>query len=460
METAPFDTARVWQQALAELQLQMRREDFQTWFHDAQLASIDGGTCLINAENPFTVEWLGSKCKGPVTRALAGVLGNPVEVRFAVRPSDVGDLERPALELAPSTTGPRERRRASAASHMPASARPAVSPRFTFANFVVGPGNRLAQAGAAAVAEGGPLAPNPLFIYGGVGLGKTHLLHAIGHRAVQDGKEVAYVTSEAFTNEFIDAVGRNRMDAFRARFRKVDVLLVDDIQFLAGKEQTQEEFFHTFNDLIESGGHIVLSCDRAPRSLSTLAQRLQSRFSWGLVADIQPPDLESRIAILRTKLAARNVIDVPDNVVQLLAERATANVRELEGALNRVLAQADLLRVPVDLALAQAALEPTMPAGGRRAADTDAVIKAVCQVSGVARRALEGKGRDKRSAAARQVAMYLLREHSDLSLADIGNLLGGRDHTTVLHGHAKITAALPNDPALRQTLDAVRELLG
>lgn len=456
--TAPFDAARVWQQALAELQLQMRREDFQTWFHDAQLTSYDGATCLVSAENPFTVEWLGTKCRGPVTRALAGVLGGPVEVHFAVRSAEIGTEPAPLLRLDSTTPGTREPGRAGRRAPEP-QRRPAVSPRFTFSNFVVGPSNRLAHAACVAVGEGGPLAPNPLFVYGGVGLGKTHLLHAIGHRAVQDGLEVAYVTSEAFTNEFIDAVSRNRMDAFRSRYRNVDLLLVDDIQFIAGKEQTQEEFFHTFNDVIDAGGHIVLSCDRPPRSLSTLAQRLQSRFSWGLVADIQEPDLETRVAILRAKTLQRGVFVIPENLLEFIAERITGNVRELEGALNRVFAHADLLAMPVDLDLAKSVLQATLPVNSRPGQEPDAIIKSVCRATGISRRTLEGKGRDKHSAHARHIAMYLLREQTDLSLADIGALLGGRDHTTVLHGHAKVAGAMKVDPQVQQSLASVKEIL-
>jgi chromosomal replication initiator protein len=452
-----LDANRIWQQALAELQLQMRREDFQTWFHDAELTSYDGATCFISAENPFTVEWLGSKCRGPVSRALAGVLGGPVEVKFSVRSAESPVDPAPPL-LLDSVPAPRERQR----SRPPLRSHPngpAISPRFNFGNFVVGPSNQLAHAACVAVSEGGPLAPNPLFIYGKVGLGKTHLLHSIGHRGVQDGLEVAYVTSESFTNEFIDAVGRSRMDAFRARYRKVDLLLVDDIQFIAGKEQTQEEFFHTFNAVVDAGGHIVLSCDRPPKLLSTLAERLQSRFSWGLVADIQEPDLETRMAILRSKLAGRQAREIPDDVIAFIAERVAGNVRELEGALNRVFAEAEMLQVAPDMALAVSAMESTLPVPGPQAADPDAMIKAVCRTTGVSRRAIEGKGRDKRSAHARHLAMYLLREQTDLSLADIGQLLGDRDHSTVLHGHAKIATAVATDAALRQTLSAVKDML-
>jgi chromosomal replication initiator protein len=455
--TAAFDASRVWQQALAELQLQMRREDFQTWFRDAELTSFDGSTCLISANNPFTVEWLDSRCRGPVARAISGIVGSRVDVRFAVRPTMTAEDEPSALLLDAPQPAVRPRRK-SAAEETPPTPRPARSTRFSFSNFVVGPSNRLAHAACAAVAEGGPLAPNPLFIYGPVGVGKTHLLHAIGHRAVQSDQRVAYASSETFTNEFIESVSRNRMDAFRKRFREVDILLIDDVHFLAGKEQTQEEFFHTFNEVVESGGQIVLTSDRPPHALAPLAERLQSRFSWGLIADIQEPELETRLAIIRAKLAERADTAIADEVLAFIAERVTGNGRVLEGALTRILAQAHVLGASVDIALARAALDSAF-AAARPAVDPDEVIRTVCRATGVTRKVIEGKGRDRRSAAARQLAMYVLREATDLSLAEIGGLLGGRDHSTVLHGHGKVAAALETDAALCQTLAAIKSTL-
>ncbi len=453
METAAIpDSSRIWRQALKDLEIQMSPAEFRTWFADTELDSSEGPVCVVSIENPLTKGWLETKCRGMVARTLEDLMGRPVQVQFAIRRQH--STPSAALELQVPPAHPKGRRGSTVPTPRPRAERTA-SARFTFDNFVVGSSNRLAHAAAVAAAELPGTAHNPLFIYGGAGLGKTHLLHAIGHHALEDDLRVVYVSSETFTNEFIESVSRGRMESFRERYRRADLLLIDDIQFIAGKDGTQEEFFHTFNAVLEAGGQIVLASDRAPRALA-LAQRLQSRFAWGLVADIQEPDVETRIAILQTKLAARNCV-VPSDVLGYIAERVPSNVRELEGALNRVLAQADMLDAPVNMDLARGALQHTLTASpDHRGSNPEAIIKAVCHTSGISRRALEGRGRDRRTASTRQLAMYLLREHTALSLSDIGGLLGGRDHTTVLHGHAKLTEKLPTDDRLKESLAAVR----
>ncbi|MBI4213690.1 MAG: chromosomal replication initiator protein DnaA [Chloroflexi bacterium] len=457
MDTAAIlDSSRLWNQALKDLQIQMSPGDFRMWFADTQLDSSDGPVCVVSIQNPLTKGWLETKCRALVARTLEDLLGRPVQVEFAIRRNQ--SLPVPDLQLQAPLPQARGRRLSAPPSLKPHSDR-SVSARFTFDNFVVGPSNRLAYVASLAAARQPGVAHNPLFIYGGAGLGKTHLLHAVGHHAVDDDRRVVYVSSETFTNEFIESVGNRRMEAFRERYRRADLLLIDDVQFIAGKEVTQEEFFHTFNAVFEYSGQIVLASDRAPKAL-TLAQRLRSRFGWGLVADIQEPDLETRIAILRAKLAARDRCDAPIEVLSYIAERMPSNVRDLEGALNRVLAQADLLDAPVNVDLAKMALEHALPAEARRrSTDPEAIIKAVCHVSGMSRRALEGAGRDRRTANSRQLAMYLLREHTALSLSEIGSLLGGRDHTTVLHGHSKMTKRLPVEEPLREAVAAVRREL-
>jgi len=334
-----------------------------------------------------------------------------------------------------------------------------LNPRYTFATFVVGGGNRLAHAAARAVADAPGLAYNPLFVYGGVGLGKTHLLHAIGNVVVERGLQVLYVSSETFTNDLIDSIRDHRTDDFRQKYRRCSLLLIDDIQFIASKERTQEEFFHTFNAIHEGGGQIVLTSDRPPNEIPTLESRLRSRFEWGLIADIQRPDLETRIAILRSKLNGRENA-VPPEVLEFIAHKAQSNIRELEGSLNRVMAYAQLHRSALTVDLAAAALQAVSPAqSGRSSPRPDEVLQAICRYYGVSPADLRGKQRDKRIVGPRQLAMFLLRDDARLSTPEIGRLLGGRDHTTVMHGAHKISAELRRDAQLRGDLQAVRELL-
>jgi chromosomal replication initiator protein len=455
------DTRQLWQNALGELQLQMRPEDFRTWFSDTRLLSYDGNTCVVAVENPFNLEWLSTKCAGLVSRTLYGLVGQPVDVQFVVGPPEANSMPAPPpLDL---SSQPRRAARGRSRRASLADTRPAISPRFTFDTFVVGHNNRLAHAASVAVAERPGQVHNPLFIYGGVGLGKTHLLHAIGHYGLDRGLEVVYVSSETFINEFIESISRGKMEEFRAKYRQTNILLIDDIQFIAGKEQTQEEFFHTFNAVYEASGQIVLSSDRHPKAIATLEDRLRSRFVWGLMADIQPPDLETRTAILRAKVndAARvgSAVLVPTEVLDFIAAKVPSNIRELEGALNRVLAQADLLQTPVTVDLAAGALREIVDAAGHPAIAPEAVIRAVCDATGVSRQEIEGKQRDRRIVVPRQIAMYLLREETGLSLSEVGGLFGGRDHSTVMHSHEKIAADLERDDRLRQKVRAVRDAL-
>ena len=333
----------------------------------------------------------------------------------------------------------------------------ALHPRYTFESFVVGSTNRLAYAAAQGVAGAPGEQYNPLLIYGGVGLGKTHLLHAIGQQAQARGLSVAYVTAERFTNDIVEAIRLHTTDAFRSRYRMVDLLLVDDIQFIAGKEATEEEFFHTFNALHEANKQIVLSSDRIPRDMRHLHDRLRSRFEWGLIADIQPPDGEQRLAILRAKAAMLH-IDVPEDVLTALARPACESVRALEGALNRVIAHASMLRQPLDVSLVAQALAPfagTSPSTTRPRSDAAAILEAVARHYRVSVADLYGKTREHSIAWARQVAMYLLREETAISLPRIGQHLGGRDHTTIMHGCARVSQSLARDERTRDDVTAI-----
>jgi chromosomal replication initiator protein len=455
-----IDNRQLWQNALADIQLQVRPEDFRTWFRNTSLLACEGSTCIVGVENPFNLEWLRTKCSAVVGRTLEGLLGMPVQVKFIVgRPEPTSTPPAPLRLSSPSG----RRGRANGRQANVAETGPAISPRYTFDTFVVGSNNRLAHAASVAVANRPGQAHNPLFIYGGVGLGKTHLLHAIGHAALARGLEVIYVSTETFMNDFIESIARKRSEDFRAKYRRTQVLLIDDIHFIKGKEATQEEFFHTFNAVHQANGQIVITSDRHPRAIAPLEERLRSRFVWGLMADIQPPDFETRTAILRAKVedVGRNGSGspVPIDVLDFIAEKVPSNIRELEGALNRVLAYADLARTDVTLDSAAAALHELIETDNRRSFAPDEVIAAVCTTVGVAPDDLKSPQRDRRVLVPRQIAMYLLREETDLSLAEVGSYFGGRDHSTVLHSCEKVAAELEHSEQLRSRIHNVREAL-
>ena len=439
---------QIWQAALGELQLQMTKATFDTWVKNTHVVSYEDGAFIIGVHNAFTKDWLENRLLTTIKRTLVGIVGRSVEVKFAVWAKEPPESDE-ALPLWQITASlPDE----SAASSPPTM----LNPRYTFDTFVVGSSNRLAHAASLAVAEKPAEAYNPLFVYGGVGLGKTHLLHAVGYMSQQHCNEVLYVSSETFTNDLINSIRSHTTEEFRERYRNIDVLLVDDIQFIAGKESTQEEFFHTFNTLHSANKQIVISSDRAPKAILTLEERLRSRFEWGLIADIQPPDLETRIAILRFK-AEQQAMPVPDEVIDLIAHQIQSNIRELEGALNRVIAHASLMRCPLAVEVAINALQDFGPAPG--SLSVAQIIEAVAQFYNLETEVLLGRRRSKGIVIARQMAMYLAREETDASLPQIGRALGGRDHTTVLHGYTKIHAQVEEDDRLRREMLAIREML-
>jgi chromosomal replication initiator protein len=330
--------------------------------------------------------------------------------------------------------------------------------RSTFETFVVGPGNRMAAAAARRVAEAPRTVYNPLFVYGGAGLGKTHLLHAIGHALLDEGMHVVYLSAESFTNQLITAIQQRKMDDFRQRFRFADALLVDDIQFIAGKEQTQEEFFHTFNELYEAGRQIVISSDKSPAHIAQLEERLRTRFEWGMIADLQPPDSETRVAILRHKAREQN-IRVRDDVLQVIAARFKHNIRELEGALTRVIAYSRLTGEPLSPELVHSALAALEPKEPRLPPSPELIIETVCRYFEIERGGLLSTSREKRVAYPRQIAMYLMRELANRSLVEIGAVLGGRDHSTVHHGWRKMERSLAIDPETKRDIASLREMI-
>ena len=439
-----MDGQQAWQSALGQLQMEMPKASFDTWVRDTQILSFEGNKFTIGVRNAYARDWLESRLARTATRLLMGILNQDVEVHFVVSyDSGISRQEEvnSSTTMIPDYTAVAPRR-----------CNVNLNPRYTFENFIIGANNRLAVAAAQAVAENPASAYNPLFLYGGVGLGKTHLLHAIGNACEKDGLEVLYVSSEEFTNDMINAIRTHTTQAFREKYRSSDVLLIDDIQFIAGKESTQEEFFHTFNTLHGQNKQIIISSDRPPKSLVTLEDRLRSRFEWGLIADIQLPDLETRQAILRDK-AERAGRQVPPEILETISRRVQSNIRELEGALNRVLAFSDLSGMPMNLQMVELALADLLPQKGEL--DPETVLAEVANAFNVEVEQLTGIGRSRQISLPRQIAMYLLRE-SNISLPHIGQLLGGRDHTTVMYACDKISDLLERNDRLRRQVVNIR----
>ena len=398
----------------------------RAWVEGTKPVDLANGVMVLEAPSAFAKEWLVARYETVLTDALSSAAGHPVGLRVTTDPTR---SDAPVVELEPE---PEVRAPTPAVS-------PTLNEKYTFETFVTGPSNRFAHAAAQAVAEQPGRSYNPLFIYGGAGLGKTHLLHAIGNEVhrLWPAARVLYVSSEQFMNEFIVGVREEKMQQFRRRYREADVLLVDDIQFVARGEQTQEEFFHTFNALRNDGRQIAITSDRPPAEIPKLEERLRTRFEWGLITDVQPPDLETRVAILGKKAAAEGFV-VPDNVLAFIAERVHNNIRELEGRLIRVVAAASLQGKAVTLELAQQALQPLLRNDAACDISSDLIISECVRYFGLQRDEFLSKSRSRPLVQARQVAMYLCRELTPLSLPKIGDAFGGRDHTTVMHADAKI----------------------
>ncbi|HEY2916996.1 MAG TPA: chromosomal replication initiator protein DnaA [Candidatus Limnocylindrales bacterium] len=489
-----MDAKQVWRAALGELQVSLSPANFETWLRDTALVDVDDNRFRISVPNGFAKDWLETRYRSLISQTLARIVGYSVQVEFFVGPAaEVAPADDPtgpgdglAFEPAPmrQAVGPglpagssrgggtqlAPGRAAAPAASQQVRVEPTrvggeggttyLNPRYTFANFIVGSANRLAHAASLSVAERPGHAYNPLFLYGGVGLGKTHLMHAIGNQVVAKfpRKRVVYASSEKFTNEFITSIQQGKIDEFRARYRRIDVLLIDDIQFIADKERTQEEFFHTFNAIHEDGKQIVLSSDRPPKAILTLEERLRSRFEWGLIADLTAPDLETRIAILRAK-AEEGAVPITSDVIEFIARKVVSNIRELEGALNRIVAYASMGAMPISIELAQAVLSNVLYNPKKRQITPERIAKAVSEYYGVGLDALRGQKRDKAIVVPRQIAMFLMREETDVSLLRIGAELGGRDHSTVLHACDKITRESSANDELRREIAAVRELI-
>lgn len=435
---------QAWQAALGQLQMEMPKAAFDTWVRGAELISYEDGSFIIGVQNAYARDWLESRLSSKVNRLLTGIMNRSVEIRFVIWQQT--SETTPAQETSTVVEVNRQ--------YSPEST--TLNPRYTFDNFIVGASNRLAHAASLAVAERPAMAYNPLFLYGGVGLGKTHLLHAIGNACSNRGLQVLYVSSEEFTNDLINAIRSHSTQPFRDKYRRIDVLLIDDIQFIAGKESTQEEFFHTFNTLHGQNKQLVISSDRPPKAMVTLEERLRSRFEWGLIADIQPPDLETRVAILRGK-ADRAGYKIPADILEAIARRVQSNIRELEGALTRVAAFSNLSGLPLTPHTVESILVDLLPR--RSEVQPDQIVRKVAETFNVTLDRMLGRDRSREVALPRQIAMYLLREEANCSLPQIGEALGGRDHTTVMYGCDKIADMLERDDRLRRQLVEIREQL-
>jgi len=436
---------QAWRAALGQLQMEMPKAAYETWVAGTEFITYEDGSFIIGVQNAYARDWLESRLASTVKRKLDGLMNRTVAVRFVVwqNPPE-SEIAAPRIDLLP------EQNEQDSQPSNPLT----KNQKYTFDNFVVGTSNRLAHAASIAVAENPAYSYNPLFLYGGVGLGKTHLLHAIGNLCAEDGLNVLYVSSEEFTNDLINAIRTHKTQAFREKYRRTDVLLIDDIQFIAGKESTQEEFFHTFNTLHGQDKQLVISSDRPPKAMITLEERLRSRFEWGLAADIQPPDFETRVAILRSK-ALRVDSEIENEILELIAHRVQSNIRELEGALTRVAAFSQISAVPLSPQLVESLLTDLLP---RRAdIQADEVIDLVAREYGLETERLLGRERTKAVALPRQVAMYLLREEAKISLPKIGEALGGRDHTTVMYACDKVADLLETDDRFRRQVVEIRQ---
>lgn len=436
----------LWQQVISVIQTKLSKPSFDTWFKSTKASFLSDDVVVVTAPNVFTAEWLESRYTKLVATTIADSIGRPVTVKFDVEEARPAD--QPAAFQQTAATKP-------IAFEENASM---LNPKYTFDTFVIGAGNRFAHAASLAVAEQPANAYNPFFLYGGVGLGKTHLMHAIGHYILENdpGTKVLYISSEKFTNEFINAIRDNSGESFRNKYRNIDVLLIDDIQFLAGKDGTQEEFFHTFNALHGENKQIIISSDRQPKEIPTLEERLRSRFEWGLITDIQPPDLETRIAILRKKAKAEN-LDIPNEAMMYIANMIDTNIRELEGALIRVVAYSSMFNQDITAHLAAEALKDILPSGRNRIITIQDIQQRVGEFYGLRLEEFKARKRTKAIAFPRQVAMYLSREMTEFSLPKIGDAFGGRDHTTVIHAHDKISQQLKIDQELYKVIHTLTE---
>ncbi|MGD9677752.1 MAG: chromosomal replication initiator protein DnaA [Vulcanibacillus sp.] len=441
----------IWDKVLSVIETKLSKPSFETWLKSTKVISLVDNTLTIVAPNIFARDWLESRYSNLIKDTLNDITGEKLDIKFII-PYSINTVDSQSNTLLNNNLNNDIK------INNDKDLTPAFNPKYIFDTFVIGSGNRFAHAASLAVAEAPAKAYNPLFIYGGVGLGKTHLMQAIGHYVIDNNPnlKVLYITSEKFTNEFINSIRDNKTVEFRNKYRNIDVLLIDDIQFLAKKEQTQEEFFHTFNTLHEANKQIIISSDRPPKEIPTLEDRLRSRFEWGLITDIQAPDLETRIAILKKKATSEN-LDIPNDVMNYIANQINTNIRELEGALIRIVAYSSLINKDMNVELATEALKDIIPSSKPKTITIELIQQVVASNYNLKIDELKGKKRIQNVVFPRQIAMYIVRELTDNSLPKIGEEFGGRDHSTVIHAYEKIKNKLLTDPQLENTINNLIE---
>ena len=435
----------IWEESLERIKEQLSNPSFKTWFSDTEPIKIKNNTLQLKVPNDFIKDWISSRYQNLIIETIEEITDTELDLEF-LTPDEIKESKQEV------TSNNNDRKKVKTTNQI----KNGINPKYTFDTFVVGNSNRFAHAASLAVAEAPAKAYNPLFIYGDVGLGKTHLMQAIAHFILDHNPDnkVVYVSSETFTNELINAIKDDKTVDFRDKYRNIDILLVDDIQFLAGKERTQEEFFHTFNALHESNRQLIISSDRPPKEIPTLEERLRSRFEWGLITDIQSPDLETRIAILRKKADIEN-LEIPNEVIIDIANKIQSNIRELEGALINVIAYAELVEREIDLDLAKEALKDLVSTDSSEPKEItiNHIKKIVADYYNLNLEEIDSKKRTQNIVLPRQIAMYLSREMTDASLPMIGDNFGGRDHTTVMHAHNKITEKYADEENFKNTID-------
>ncbi|WP_300379690.1 chromosomal replication initiator protein DnaA [Clostridium sp.] len=445
------DLKSLWEKTLIIIKSEMSEVSFNTWIKSCEPISISSNIIKISVPNSFTQDILEKRYKDLVINSIEAACSKVYSIEF-IMASDIQETEEKEEKVVKS----QEKSSIVVNDEMSST----LNPKYTFSSFVIGNSNRFAHAASLAVAESPAKAYNPLFIYGGVGLGKTHLMHAIGHYVLQNNSnaKVVYVSSEKFTNELINAIKDDKNEEFRNKYRSVDVLLIDDIQFIAGKERTQEEFFHTFNELHDANKQIILSSDRPPKEIQTLEARLRSRFEWGLIADIQAPDFETRMAILKKKADVES-LNVANEVMVYIATKIKSNIRELEGALIRIVAYSSLTNRPITVELATEALKDIISNKQNKNITMDVIQDVVAGYFNLRVEELKSQRRTRNVSYPRQIAMYLSRKLTDMSLPKIGEEFGGRDHTTVIHAYEKISDALTKDESLQHTVNDITKKL-
>ncbi|MBU2542533.1 chromosomal replication initiator protein DnaA [Patescibacteria group bacterium] len=449
----------IWQAVLAEFELKISKANFTTWFRNTGISSFENGHVLVCVPNTFTKSWLEKKYHTDIIKSIERITNKPIK-KIEYKVENVKNISEqeysPLQEISVSSV---QTPIYSVLNKKPQN-RFGLNQKYTFDTFIVGKNSELAHAASQAVVNRPGDAYNPLFIYGGVGLGKTHLIQAIGHALLGANPQtkILYVSSEKFTNEFVSSVKEGRAKEFKDRYRNVDLLLIDDIQFIGGKEQTQEEFFHTFNELHQQGKQVVLTSDRPPKAIPALEDRLRSRFEWGMIVDIAAPDLETRVAILKSK-AQEKKFEIEDNLLQMIAVAVHNNIRELEGALNKVIAFHELKNTVANKETIKSILSSFESQSLKKSLTPKELIVVVTEFYGVEIEDVLGKSREKRLALPRQIIMFLLRNDLKLSYPAIGSELGGRDHTTAMHAHTKIGTEIENDPKLKQEIEAIKQRL-